>query len=324
MTSKGSLSYLSTSLKNTEASRYFAGDNKITANSILSVLATNSKPISYLVDHSNNGNFSLKEYFSNLKQGSDSWLFLASKPSGRELTLPLIACLTELAFSQLIDIGIDQNRRVWLVIDELASLGKLPALSTLMAEGRKYGASIIAGVQSLNQIYDHYGSYAGSAIFGQFGTNFFFRNNEPAIAKMVSNMCGTETINRQQKNISFGANEFRDGISYHEQQQKKDLVEYSDLAGLAIGQCYALLPEPSVRIVKLQTAKIKQLDKNLGFVAINQSQQEITINDRNDNSTNDQTNNVSALNEIEVANNFKVKGQKKNKSDVRLVNNINV
>ena len=257
------------SLKSLQAklgSRYLETENKATASSILSMLATDSKPISYLRDANKEDSFSLKEYFKNIDKGSDKWLFLATKPSSRELTLALLACLVELSFAQLLNIGIKPNRRVWFIIDELSALGKLPALSTLMAEGRKYGACVISGLQSLNQLYSNYGQYEGSTIFGQFGTNFFFRNNEPAIAKMVSNMCGTETIYRQQKNTSFGAHEFRDGVSYSEQQQQKNLVEYSDLANLATGECFALLPEPQVRIVRLQVPEAKIKDKNAGFV----------------------------------------------------------
>ena len=152
------------------------------------------------------------------------------------------------------------------MIDELSALGKLPSLPTLMAEGRKYGACVLSGLQSLNQLYSNYGQYEGSTIFGQFGTNFFFRNNEPAIAKTVSSICGRETIYRQQKNTSFGAHEFRDGVSYSEQQQQKDLVEYSDLAGLAVGECFVLLPEPQVRVAKLQVPEVKLPNKNAGFV----------------------------------------------------------
>ena len=154
---------------------------------------------------------------------------------------------------ELIDLGINQQRRVWFVIDELAALGTLPALSTLTAEGRKYGACVMAGLQSLNQIYDNYGHYAGSSIFGQFGTSFFFRNNEASIAQMISSMCGMETITKHQENTSFGANEYRDGVSYNEHQQRKRLVEYSDLANLATGECYVLLPEPEVRLSRMQT-----------------------------------------------------------------------
>ena len=92
------------------------------------------------------------------------------------------------------DIGIDERRRVWFVLDELAALGNLPSLSSLMTEGRKYGACVLAGLQSLNQLYEHYGQYAGSKLFGQFGTLAFFRNQEEAIGRMVSGMCGIETI----------------------------------------------------------------------------------------------------------------------------------
>jgi type IV secretory pathway TraG/TraD family ATPase VirD4 len=160
------------------------------------------------------------------------------------------------------DIGIDESRRVWTIIDELASLSKLPALPIAMSEGRKYGLCVVASMQSLNQLYEQYGTYGGSTIFGQFGTSFFFRNTEPAIAKMITSISGTETITRQQKNTSFGANEFRDGVSYNEHQQRKALIEADGLASLAVGECYALLPEPAVKLVKLKTQKINLKNKN--------------------------------------------------------------
>ena len=266
MVSTGTLENLRVQLQGTEGGKYLSGDNKTTASSILSMLSTSGKPLRYLVDNSVMGSFSLQQYFAGIENNAGSWLFLSTKPSARELTLPLIAALSELAVCLLMNIGINRQRRVWFIIDELASLGKMPALAGLMAEGRKYGACVLAGLQSLNQLYTHYGQYEGLTIFGQFGTNFFFRNNEPTMAKMVSSMCGNQTINRQQKNISFGANELRDGISYHETQQKKDLVEYSDLASLAIGQCYILLPEPQARISQLQTVEVRKKDKNIGFV----------------------------------------------------------
>ena len=266
LTIEANLEELQKKLKGTAAERYLTDDGKGVASSVLSMLATNAKPISYLSDDDASNLFSLKGHFQNIKSGSSSWLFLSTKPSSRELTLPLIACLTELALSELMNIGIDPKRKVWCIFDELAALGNLPALTPLMAEGRKYGACVVACLQSLNQIYDHYGAYAGSSIFGQFGTCFFFRNTEPAIAKMFSSMCGTETITRQQKNTSFGANDFRDGVSYSEHEQKKELVEYNNLASLEVGECYTLLPEPKVRLSKMQVPQDKAQDITQGFI----------------------------------------------------------
>lgn len=266
MVCQSDINYLKRMLNNTEAGRYLGADSKQTAASIVSVLTANAKPLTYLKSAGGGGSFSMKQHFANIKNGSPSWLFLATKPSSRSLTLPLISCLTELALARLIDSGIAKDRRVWTVIDELPALGRLPALSPLMAEGRKYGACVLAGMQSLNQLYSQYGHYDGSTIFGQFGTSFFFRNAEPAIAKMISSMCGSETITRQQKNTSFGANEFRDGVSYNEQQQRKPLVEPDDLANLAIGECYVLFPEPAVRLAKIQTKEATVREKHQGFL----------------------------------------------------------
>lgn len=259
------LQVLRNKLQDSPAVRYLANDGKATASSILSVLSTTTRPLSYLAIYDKEEKFSLKEYFNNMQQGSEAWLFLATKPGARDLTLPLIACLTELSLLRLVETGINTQRRIWYVMDELAALGKLPALSYIMSEGRKYGACVLAALQSLNQLYDHYGHYAGSAIISQFGTSFVFRNNEESIASVISNMCGTETLYRQQQNISFGTNEYRDGISYNEQEQRRKLVDVSDLSSLAVGKCYVLLPEPKVRLAQIKVPICPQKDKNLAF-----------------------------------------------------------
>ncbi len=246
-------------LAKTPAARYLDNSNNNTASSILSVMATSAKPLSYLEELSEKATkFSLIKHFYDIKhkKGKGTWLFLATNPSKRELTLPLISCLVELSVSLLMEIGIDKHRRCWFIIDELANLGKLPALNLMMTEGRKYGACVIAGMQSINQLFENYGNYSGNIIFGQFATKFFFKNSEPAIAKMISELCGNTTISRQQKNISFGANDFRDGISYTEQEKNKLLVEYEDLAKLNVGECFVLLPEVKVRLAKLQVPRV--------------------------------------------------------------------
>jgi hypothetical protein len=111
MACKDDLGSLKLKLKDTAAARYLGDDSagkgadksSVTANSILSVLATNAKPLTYLRDSKNSENlFSLNQHFANIKSGSDSWLFLSTKPSSRALTLPLTACLVELALSKLI------------------------------------------------------------------------------------------------------------------------------------------------------------------------------------------------------------------------------
>lgn len=276
MLTRMSLETLGKLLTGTKASRYLNENNKTTASSILSVMATNTKPLSILT--STEKQFSLQKYFEQIAGGSKAWLFLSSPPHLRELTMPLNACLFELAISYLMEIGINDQRRIWFIIDELASLGRLNGFSTLMLESRKYGGCVIAATQSLNQLFENFGAYAGSSLFGQFGTKVVFHTDEPAATKIISDICGKLEYSQQQKNTSFGANEFRDGISYTESTKHKAVITTDTLASLADNNCFVFLPEPSVRIAKITIPISKTKDIHSGFVQTEASEADITNN----------------------------------------------
>ena len=256
---------LAQKLENTNAARYLTKSNKTTASSILSVMATNTKPLNLLTQFGDQ--FSLKQYFDEVKAGSQAWLFLSSPPDLREVTMPLIACMFELSVSYLIGMGINHNRRMWFVIDELASLGRLNGFSTLMSESRKYGGCVLAATQSINQLIENFGTHTANHIFGQFATKFLFRSDDPTSAKIISNIFGELEYSHQQKNTSFGANEFRDGISYTEQQRHKTLITTDNLASLADHECFVGLPEPKIRIAKIKVPLAKKAqDIHPGFI----------------------------------------------------------
>ena len=253
-------------LQDTDCIQYFTKDNAKAASSIMSVLMTNIKPLRFLRDKSDAGSFSVQEYIKKIDEGFGGWLFLASEPSTRELTISLNAALSELAIANLMRHDSPRNRRIWFIMDELAAFGRFPSLAKLMQEGRKYGTCVVAGLQSSSQLFAHYGSGEASNLFALFKTKFAFQSDDPMMGKLYSSICGSETVTRQQKNTSFGANTFRDGISYNEQQQEKPLVKLDDFASLGVGECYTLLPIPEVRLSKMQTPEAKRKDKNPGFV----------------------------------------------------------
>lgn len=117
-----------------------------------------------------------------------------------------------------------------------------------MQEGRKYGTCVVAGMQSSSQLFANYGHGDASNLFGLFKTKFAFQSDDPMMGKLYSEVFGSETLTRQQKNTSFGANTHRDGVSYSEQQQERPLAKLDDFACLARGECYTLLPIPQVRL----------------------------------------------------------------------------
>jgi hypothetical protein len=89
MVHSSDLKYLRTALVDTEAARYLSDDSKQTAASIVSVLSSNTKPLTYFSSSDVIDSFSMKQHFVNIKNGSPSWLFLATKPSSRNLLFSL-------------------------------------------------------------------------------------------------------------------------------------------------------------------------------------------------------------------------------------------
>ena len=55
-------------------------------------------------------------------------------------------------------------------------------------------------------------------------------------------------------------------LGSEETEKKKELVEYNQLASLAVGECYTLLPEPKVRLSKMQIPQDKGRDITEGFI----------------------------------------------------------
>ena len=69
----------------------------------------------------------------------------------------------------------DENAKpVWFVLDELASLNKLPQLHTAVTENRKHGKPVGLGFQGRSQLEKRYGQDA-EALLSQVATKVFSR-----------------------------------------------------------------------------------------------------------------------------------------------------
>ena len=236
-------------------------DNNVAPHNIRinTILAT--EWLEFLSD-SKEKSFSFKEWFKALDTTSDDrWIFITCDASDSKVLLPFFSVIIDIALNSLLSLGINPNRRVWFGFDELAKLKYLPALQENITLLRKYGGCVLAATQSFNQIFAHYGRNSGSVMLGQFNTNIIFRISEVEEARIIAKRIGEIEYINQQKNISYGANEFRDGVSYTEQEKKKDLISISDLSNLEVHQAYILLPEPEVSTVKIKLGIVPKPSK---------------------------------------------------------------
>lgn len=230
------ISRLEAFLKGTPAASLVnpAGE-KMTA-SIRATLNTQVSALQYLED--TDMPFSIREW---MQREDDSWLFLTSSPDQRDTLNPLISTWIDIALNGLMSLSIDYNRRVWFILDELPALQKVPSLKTALAEARKYGGCIVAGIQNFAQLQNIYGHAESQSLMNLFNTLFIFRTQDPDTCKYLANLLGEQELMEVQENKSYGANTIRDGVNLNQMRKKDLLVLPTEISLLPNLQCYVKL-----------------------------------------------------------------------------------
>jgi hypothetical protein len=138
-----------------------------------------------------------EEWFSTgqWKHQRTRWVFLTSKPALRERILPLHSAWLDLFILRMMEPCVNPAKPVWFVLDELASLNKLPQLHTAVTENRKYGNPVVLGFQGRSQLEKRYGQDA-EVMLSQPATKIFFRTSEPQAAKWISETLGEIEVER--------------------------------------------------------------------------------------------------------------------------------
>src|ERR1700722_3671494 len=160
------------------------------------------------------------------------WLFLTTTPETRKRLLPLISLWLDTLVLRLMNQGNANRCSVWLILDELASLQKLPQLHTAVTENRKPNNPVGLGCQGRSQLETRYGHEA-EAMLSQPATKIFLRTSEPRAAKWISETIGEVEIERLRESRSTAHNpKYSTSKSYNLDRQVEPLVMASEITGL--------------------------------------------------------------------------------------------
>jgi hypothetical protein len=176
-----------------------------------------------------NGRWSAAEWSKQRK----GWLFLTSTSETRERLLPLISLWLDTLVLRLMNQGQTSSRKVWFVLDELATLQRLPQLHTAVTENRKSNNPLVLGFQGRSQLETRYGHEA-EAMLSQPATKIFLRTSEPHAAQWISSAIGKVEIERLRESRSSGQfGQQRKSTSYSNEREVVPLVMDSEITGLA-------------------------------------------------------------------------------------------
>ncbi|MGL3710667.1 type IV secretion system DNA-binding domain-containing protein [Leptospirillum ferriphilum] len=139
------------------------------------------------------GDFSIRKW---VRSGGGS-LFITYKDSQRALLKDLIAAWLGIAIREVLDLPPDFNRRVWLVCDELDSLGTVAGIADANTRGRKYGLCSVGAIQSKAQLDATYGPHGAQTLLSTFSSKIAFRQGSWSDAEYWSNEFGQREITEQ-------------------------------------------------------------------------------------------------------------------------------
>jgi hypothetical protein len=157
------------------------------------------------------------------------WIFITSQPPEREALRPLHSLWIDMLVLRLLSAPSPEQRPVWFVIDQVASLQKLPQLHTAITENRKSRNPLVLGFQGKAQLEVIYGHLA-EVMLSQPATKIFLRTTEPNAAEWVSRAIGKVEIERMKETHFDG---HRSGRNFALDRQTEPLVLDSEIAGLA-------------------------------------------------------------------------------------------
>jgi type IV secretory pathway TraG/TraD family ATPase VirD4 len=156
------------------------------------------------------------------------WIFLTSLPAEREALRPLQSLWIDWLVLRLLNEPTKDQKRVWFVIDELASLQKLPQLHTAITESRKSRNPVVLGFQGKAQLEYLYGHLA-EVMLSQPATSVWLTTKEPNAGEWVSKFIGKVEIERLRETHFDGT---RAGHNFTIERQVEPLVLESEISGL--------------------------------------------------------------------------------------------
>lgn len=252
------LMHLNQLLKGTVAETLVTPSVEKMALSIKSTLSTYCKALMYLKKEEKGPLFSLKRWIQ--QENQEGWIFITSSAEKMEALKPLISVWLDTTARAILTLVPSRERRLWLLIDELASLHRLPSLSLLLSQGRKYGLCAASAFQDIHQIRTIYGIDEAQALMAMYNTHILFRTKCPDTAQWMSHLTGQRESIEQREGFSYGANDIRDGVSIQAERRKEPLILPTEFLRLNDKEAYMVLPgDESISKIKLKPLKRKIL-----------------------------------------------------------------
>jgi hypothetical protein len=157
----------------------------------------------YLAPHQylSPGGFSLRNWLEDREGGN---LFITWREDMADALRPLISTWLDIISTSILSLTPNPRTRIWLIVDELASLEKLNSLEAALTKGRKHGLRVVAGLQSTAQLDRLYGKDEAVVLRSCYRNLLILggASSDPDTAEVFSRGLGEWDVERKQNSVS--------------------------------------------------------------------------------------------------------------------------
>ena len=139
-----------------------------------------------------NSKFSVKDF---LLWSKKTRLFLKRPPGGEDGFSLSARLLVACVLAHVMSLPDDPNRRIWLILDELAILRSFPLVLEAVERGRSKGLCVVAGVQDWGSMEKYYDKTSRS-LYTSFASKVFLAMKDPESAEYYSKGMGEILVDR--------------------------------------------------------------------------------------------------------------------------------
>lgn len=190
-----SMEELSVMLAGTPAAAQLVSDK--TFGSIRTIASNYLATYAYLREDSNP--FSVAKF---IRKEQPGFLFLTYRDDQLDSLRNMISCALDIAARTILSMPANSNRRVWLIIDEFASIGKVQSIEAVATKARKVGGCLLLGLQSVSQLQDRYGDKGAQTILSCLSSWLVLRCADADTAEYISRYIGDTEISRMTRGES--------------------------------------------------------------------------------------------------------------------------
>ncbi|NEK69936.1 MAG: type IV secretion system DNA-binding domain-containing protein [Xanthomonas perforans] len=210
------------------------------------------------------GHFSIRRFLEDDQTGN---LFLTWREDMAEALRPLISAWVDVVCTSVLSLPESKSRRIWLSLDELASLEKLASLQDALTKGRKHGLRAIAGLQTVSQLDDLYGNKEAQTLRACFRSLVVLggANSDPETAEEMSKALGDHEVVREEKSRSAKGANRSDRTDRERVVMPSEIVSMPDLTAIV-----AFAGDRPIARTKLEFQQFRQqvpafMERNAAF-----------------------------------------------------------